>query len=78
MEEYMQTVKLIWRNLYARILPDKLTYFSTHLTDIFQHVAYISYKLSRIPAKTFQITKTFHVAMLHCYMGFWDSAPHIP
>ena len=25
-------------------------------------------------SKTFQITKTFHVAMLQRYRGFWDSA----
>jgi hypothetical protein len=25
-------------------------------------------------SKTFQITKTFHVAMLQRYKGFWDSA----
>jgi hypothetical protein len=31
-------------------------------------------RLCMVFSKTFQITKTFHVAMLQCYKGFWDSA----
>jgi hypothetical protein len=89
--------------------PYKLTYnyITTHWTDLFQHVKYISRILENMifcqsfvwksrdsfqypsPAaygchlcmafsKTFRITKTFHVAMLQRYKGFWNSGPQPP
>jgi|TARA_B110000908_G_C9987954_1_gene328443 hypothetical protein len=33
--------------------------------------------LKRDIFKTFQTTKTFHVAMLQLYKGFWDSGSHV-
>ena len=42
----------------------------------FQYPALVAYdsQLVVVLSKTFQITKTFHVAMLQRYKGFWDSA----
>ena len=48
------------------ILQDKETYMPEVYTAV-------SCNFCKVFSKTFQITKTFHVAMLHGVLGFWTA-----